>query len=236
VRQQLASVLEAVVSLQLVPRRDGHGMVAAVEVLKRTPRVSKLIFKGELEAVQEEMETSVTYHKMQSMNQSLAALVLHGTITKENALARSANPADLDLSLRRFLFAGGPHPDQEDDPVAECTSDYSKILELQEIKKLYDELQERHLQEVAERDREIAGLREQLAAGVPEVPAASADSRAGDKLLRENQRLAKQLQLVRMDYEGKLERLNARLRELGKGAVEATAEAGAGERRGFFRR
>jgi twitching motility protein PilT len=235
VRQQLAAVLEAVVSLQLVPRRDGSGMVAAVEILRRTPRVSKLIFKGELEAVQEEIESSVAYHKMQSMNQSLAALVLHGTITKETALARSANPSDLDLCLRRFLFAAEPQdPHAEEGSAVECTSDYSKILELQEIKKLYDELQERHLQEVGERDREIAALRERLEAGVPDaVPAPPGPG--ADKLLRENQRLAKQLQLVRLDYEGKLDRLNARLRELsGKGAVEATVDAG--ERRGFFRR
>jgi hypothetical protein len=206
-------------------------MVAAVEVLRRTPRVSKLIWKGEFEALQEEIETSVSYHKMQSMNQSLAALVLHGTITKETALARSSNPADLDLCLRKFLFADVGKR-EEDDPMAECTSDYSKILELQEIKKLYDELQERHLQEVAERDREIAALREQVAAG---VPAPAADPKT-DHLARENQRLAKQLQLVRVDYEGKLDRLNARLRDLsGKGMVETPA-AETGERRGFFRR
>ena len=230
VRQQLAMVLEAVVSLQLVPRQDGAGMVAAVEILRRTPRASKLIFKGDLDALQEEIESSVSYHKMQSMNQSLAALVLHGTVSKDTALARSANPADLDLCLRKVLFAANPTGGQEGDPMAECTSDYSKIVELQEVKKLYDELQERHLREIAERDGEIAALREQLTAETP----TAGDPRA-EKLLQENQRLAKQLHLVRVDYEGKFERLNARLRELsGKGATEPVADPG--ERRGFFRR
>jgi len=76
IRQQLAQVLQAVVSMKLVERKDGSGLTSAVEILIRTPRVTKLINTGNLEALEEEIESSVAYHKMQSMNQSLAALVV----------------------------------------------------------------------------------------------------------------------------------------------------------------
>src|SRR5678815_1421341 len=83
IRQQLATVLQAVVSMKLVERMDGAGLVAAIEIMIRTPRVSKLIFEGNLEALEEEIENSVSYHKMQSMNQSLAALVVNRQISLE---------------------------------------------------------------------------------------------------------------------------------------------------------
>ena len=60
-----------------------------------------------------------------------------------------------------------PVATQVDDLMAECTSDFSKILELQEIKTLYDELQERHTSEINEREMEIARLRGELASQEP---------------------------------------------------------------------
>ena len=105
IRQQLAQVLQAVVSMKLVERKDGSGLTSAVEILIRTPRVAKLIHQGNLEALDEEIESSVAYHKMQSMNQSLAALVINNQVEMEAALASSTNPGDLDLILRKFLYA-----------------------------------------------------------------------------------------------------------------------------------
>src|SRR6185503_18693694 len=128
---------------KLVERADGEGLVAAVEILRQTPRVSKLIFDGNLEALQEEIEGSVSYHRMQSMNQSLAALVLNRAIKRETALSASTNPADLDLMLRKFIFLTRGLESEEDPAMAEALSDYSRIVELQEVKKLYDDLQER---------------------------------------------------------------------------------------------
>jgi twitching motility protein PilT len=133
IRQQLASVLQGVVSLRLIERGSGTGMVAAVEILRQSPRVSKLIADGSLDALQEEIENSVTYHRMQSMNQSLAALVLNGAITQDAAMRSSNNPADLDLLLRRFLYSIEKAAAEEAD-MASSPSDFSKILELQEIR------------------------------------------------------------------------------------------------------
>ncbi len=232
IRQQLSSVLQAVVSLRLVERAEPPGLVAAVEVLRASPRVSKLVLEGNLETLQEEIESSVSYYRMQSMNQSLAALVLNGTVTLETALSASSNPGDLDLMLRKFVYSVANRSEAEDASMPDSPSDFSKILELQEIKKLYDELQDRHRSDLAERDAEIERLR-------AAIETADAD-RAGhdsvvDQMRAENERIGRQVQLVRDEYEVRVERLNARIKELSGTAAPATTAAES-DRKGFFRR
>jgi len=230
IRQQLSQVLQAVVSMKLVELKDGSGLTSAVEIMVRTPRVAKLIHQGNLEALEEEIENSVAYHKMQSMNQSLAALVINGQVTAETALAASTNPGDLDLILRKFLYAASTQS-TEGDEMAEPLSDYSKILELQEVKKHYDDLQERHTVELTERDDEIADLRSQLA------KLQANGGSVSDPFVQENERLNKQLAVVRQEYDAKIDRLNTRIRELGGASVEPQPVAtGSGEKKGFFRR
>jgi len=230
VRQQLSACLEAVVSLQLVPRADGKGMVAAVEILRRTPQVSKLILDGDLQALQEAIENSVSYHKMQTMNQSLAALIVHGTITREQGLAASVNAGALDLLLRKLV--GAADGDAKDgNEMAETTSDFSKILQLQEVKKHYDDLQTRHADDLHARDQEITRLREQLAQ-------LGSQSGKGDEavaeLQRENERLADQIKVCREEYEQKLQRMNANLKAA-KTRAESVEPAADPKKRGFFR-
>jgi twitching motility protein PilT len=230
VRQQLSSVLEAVVSMQLVTKADGEGMIAAVEILRRTPRVSKLILTGDLETLLEELESSVAFYKMQTMNQSLASLVLHDAITRETAMSASANPADLDLLFRKLGWSENNGTEEQGEEMAECKSDFSKILELQEIKSLYDDLQERYSREISSRDQEIATLR----ADVTRLGDKAEEETEIARLRSENERLAEQTQATRNEYEAKMERLNARVRELSqKNQGEAAA---ATERRGLFRR
>jgi len=235
IRQQLANVLQAVVSLRLVERTDGSGLVAAVEVLRASPRISKLIMEGTLDALEEEIQNSVSYYRMQTMNQSLAALVLNRAISRETALSVSVNPGDLDLMLRKFLYASELGGEAEGADMAEPLSDFSRIVELQEIKKLYDEVQERHSGDLAERDAEIERLRAELQDR--DATAAVGDG-ALDTLRGENERLARQVQLVRQEYDAKIERLNARIRELSGSAPAAAGAAGAAEpeKKGFFRR
>jgi hypothetical protein len=152
-------------------------------------------------------------------------------VKRETALAISMRPGDLDLMLRKFLYASDAAAAAEHgEPMADPLSDFSKILELQEIKKLYDELQDRHRQDVKDRDEEIARLKsEQLRFEARESGAET------DTLHAEVARLSKQAQLIRQEYEAKIERLNARLREHPQSAMSAPAlgpEAG----KGFFRR
>jgi len=236
IRQQLAQVLQAVVSMKLVERKDGSGLMAAVEIMIRTPRVAKLIHLGNLEALEEEIESSVAYHKMQSMNQSLAALVIHGEITRETAMQTSTNPGDLELLLRKIVGAAGRAEGSQGDDMSEHTSDFSKILELSEVKQHYDELQQRFSEEIGARDRQIAELRAQLRQGAEQGAEQDADDSQLAQLRGENEKLTKQLHKLHSDAEAKLEGLKQRLRQLSSQAASApTAEAG-GSRKGFFRR
>jgi hypothetical protein len=121
----------------------------------------------------------------------------------------------------------------EEDEMAEPLSDFSKILELQEIKRLYDELQERHASDLADKDEEIARLRAESMKAGEQQPAQNDEA---DELREENERLKRQLQLVRKDYDAKVERLNARIRELSGNSGRAVAASEPEPRKGFFRR
>src|SRR6185503_11705259 len=233
IRQQLSQVLQGVVSLRLVEKADGTGLIAAVEILRASPRVSKLILEGTLDSLEEEIQNSVSYYRMQTMNQSMAALVLNRAISRDTALSVSVNPGDLDLMLRKFLYASEHGGELEGADMAEPLSDFSRIVELQEIKKLYDEVQERHSGDLSERDAEIERLRNEL--HERDATAAVGDG-ALDTLRGENERLARQVQLVRQEYDAKIERLNARIRELSGSAPAAAAGAAEPEKKGFFRR
>ena len=118
--------------------------------------------------------------------------------------------------------------------MAEPLSDFSKILELQEVKKHYDDLQERHSTELGERDAEIAQLRAQLG----ETQGSQAqDGGESNQVKQDNQRLTQQLAHVRQDYDAKIERLNTRIRELsGSAGSPQPVAAESGEKKGFFRR
>ena len=47
IRTQLAQVLKGVVSMKLVQRQDGKGLVAALEIMRASPKISKMIEEGE---------------------------------------------------------------------------------------------------------------------------------------------------------------------------------------------
>ncbi|MBP7146755.1 MAG: PilT/PilU family type 4a pilus ATPase [Acidobacteria bacterium] len=228
VRQQLSEVLKAVVSLQLVERADGKGLVAAVEILRDSPRMSKLIKEGSTGELLEEIEHSVSYHRMQSMNQSLAALVINGTITKATALQASSNPGELDLMLRKFFFKPGASDAPGDEAFMPSDADYSRIHKLLEMEKLYEDSQERQKQELHERETRIQQLESELQSLADNH--ASYDQHVR-QLEEERDRIARAIEAQRAEYEAKIERLQARIREL------TTDPGGASPNRtGIFRR
>ena len=155
VRAQLGQVLKGVVSMKLVEREDGSGLVAALEVLKASPKVSKMIEKGETAGLLEEVESSVGYYHMQSMNQSLLALLVHGTITYAEAMRQSPDPEDLSLKLRKMF----PQIEERGGDMSPTTSDFSQIVELQEFRRLYEEQEEKVKLRLAEKDQEIEQVR-----------------------------------------------------------------------------
>ena len=99
VRRQLADTLRGVISQQLLPRADGKGRVAAVEVLLNTPAVANIVREGNQHQLYTAMQAGRSFG-MQTMDHSLAGLCLSGVITRNEALARSVNLAELERVLR----------------------------------------------------------------------------------------------------------------------------------------
>ncbi|MDH0864935.1 PilT/PilU family type 4a pilus ATPase [Mitsuaria sp. GD03876] len=91
--------LKALVSQRLLPRQEGKGRVAAVEILLNTPLVSDLIFKGEVGEIKEIMKRSRELG-MQTFDQALFDLYEFGKVTYEDALRNADSVNDLRLQIK----------------------------------------------------------------------------------------------------------------------------------------
>ena len=100
VRIQLSNVLRAVVSQRLIPRAEGKGRVAAVEVMLTTARVRELIDDREKTTLlKDTIAQGYTTYGMQTFDQALMDLVKRDIITYEEALRQSSNPDDFKLKF-----------------------------------------------------------------------------------------------------------------------------------------
>jgi twitching motility protein PilU len=100
VLMDLSLNLRGIVAQQLVPRPDGKGRRAIIEVLLNTPLASDLILKGEIHKLKELMKRS-TEQGMVTFDQALYDAYLRGDITQDDALryADSANEVRLMIKL-----------------------------------------------------------------------------------------------------------------------------------------
>ncbi|RCN58748.1 PilT/PilU family type 4a pilus ATPase [Acidiferrobacter thiooxydans] len=89
----------AIVSQRLIPRADGQGRAAAVEVLLNTPLVADLIFKGEVHSLKEVMAKS-REQGMQTFDQALFDLYENGAISYEDALRNADSVNELRLAIK----------------------------------------------------------------------------------------------------------------------------------------
>lgn len=100
VRLQLGATLRAVISQRLVPRADGKGRVAAVEVLICTSRIRELIEdKDRTKEIRDAIAQGHVSYGMQTFDQSLMALLKAGLITYEEALRQATNRDDFALRV-----------------------------------------------------------------------------------------------------------------------------------------
>ena len=90
VKAQLAAVLLATFSQQLIPRADNNGLALATEVLIATPAVSNLIREGKTFQIPSLIQTGAKIG-MQTMEQSLKILVNKGMITYEQGIKYAFN-------------------------------------------------------------------------------------------------------------------------------------------------
>jgi twitching motility protein PilT len=100
IRHLLSTALQAIVSLRLVPRKDGRGRVPAAEVLINTAAVADNIrdLSKQLNIPDLIAEGSVQYG-MQSFDQSLFYWYQQGVISYESAIFYATNPSEFALKV-----------------------------------------------------------------------------------------------------------------------------------------
>uniref|UniRef100_A0A7C4GHG4 Type IV pilus twitching motility protein PilT n=1 Tax=candidate division WOR-3 bacterium TaxID=2052148 RepID=A0A7C4GHG4_UNCW3 len=103
-RQILASVIRGIISQRLLPRKDGRGRVAAMEVLVATPAVRNLIRESKSHQMPSLVQTGLQYG-MQTMDQCLDMLVHKGLIAPEVAAAAAS---DRKLLTKSAMSEPGP--------------------------------------------------------------------------------------------------------------------------------
>src|SRR6184192_4370537 len=109
IRTRLAQSFRYIVSQRLLPRADGTGRVAPIEILKATSRTREYIERGESEgkSLIDAMEQGAT-EGMQTFDSQLEAMIRSGVVTKDDAIAYATNTGN--LLLRLGEFGGGLAP------------------------------------------------------------------------------------------------------------------------------
>jgi len=216
IRSQLSLVLRGIISLKLVKTTDGR-MTAVVEILKNSPRIAKLIEEGHTKDILEEMENSVGLYRMQSMNQSLIALLVHQKISYQDAMALASDPDDLSLKLRK-LFPQIEERVRQGGDMAPSYSDFSQITELMDIKRLYEEQEVQWRQRFSEKDEEIDGLRHDL----DYLRSQAQQNQGGDRQKDDEiARLRAETERLRADAQAKIAQLQERIKELNQKLMAA---------------
>ncbi len=91
--------LKALVSQRLIPKQDGKGRAAVVEIMLNSPLISDLIFKGEVAEIKEIMRKSRNLG-MQTFDQALFDAYEANLITYEDALRNADSLNDLRLQIK----------------------------------------------------------------------------------------------------------------------------------------
>ena len=93
--------LKAMVSQRLIPKQDGKGRIAVVEVMLNSPLISDLILKGEVSEIKEIMKKSRN-RGMQTFDQALFDAFENNQINYEEALRNADSVNDLRLQIKLY--------------------------------------------------------------------------------------------------------------------------------------
>ena len=117
IRTRLAQSFRYIISQRLLPRADGVGRVAAIEILKATSRTREYIERGESEgkSLVDAMEQGET-EGMQTFDSQIEKMIRGGVINKEDGLAYSSNYGNLLLRLGEFGLGIRPKPKPQPKP------------------------------------------------------------------------------------------------------------------------
>ncbi len=104
IRTRLSKAFRCIVSQRLLPRKDGKGRIAAVEILKSTMRTREYVEKGESEgkSLLDAMRDGGT-EGMQHFDGEIDKLIRAGIVDFETGLTYSTNVGNLRLEMADFL-------------------------------------------------------------------------------------------------------------------------------------
>jgi twitching motility protein PilT len=100
IRARMSRAFRYIVSQRLIPKKDGTGRVAAIEILKSTMRTREYVEKGETEgkSLLDAMRDGAT-EGMQCFDNELDRMVRSGILDMETALSFATNAGNLRLEL-----------------------------------------------------------------------------------------------------------------------------------------
>ncbi|MCR4792351.1 MAG: PilT/PilU family type 4a pilus ATPase [Lachnospiraceae bacterium] len=95
IRTQFSNVIRGVITQTLLPTSDGKGRVVATEIMTNTPAVGNLIRDKKTIQLPSIIQSSRNVG-MHLLNDDLASLIIHGRVTREEAMRVSNDPVALD--------------------------------------------------------------------------------------------------------------------------------------------
>lgn len=98
IRQRLADILVATVSLRLLKDKSGDHILPVVEVMRNTTTIQACIREGRLDEIEKHIENGRVQYRMQTMDQHLIHLCKHDVITLEQA-KRVSHSTDLERKI-----------------------------------------------------------------------------------------------------------------------------------------
>jgi len=103
IRNRFSKAFRCIVSQRLLPRKDGKGRIAAIEILKSTMRTRDYVEKGETEgkSLLDAMRDGDT-EGMQYFDGEIDKLIRSGVVDFETGLAFASNAGNLKLELADF--------------------------------------------------------------------------------------------------------------------------------------
>ncbi len=103
IRNRFSKAFRCIVSQRLLPKKDGKGRIAAIEILKSTMRTRDYVEKGETEgkSLLDAMRDGDT-EGMQYFDGEIDKLIRSGVVDFETGLAFSSNAGNLRLELADF--------------------------------------------------------------------------------------------------------------------------------------
>jgi twitching motility protein PilT len=113
IRMQLASVLKAVISQRLLPRADGNGRAAAVEVMITTPFIRDCVVdKEKTHLIHSAIAAGTSQYGMQTFDQAIFGLYEQHVVTYDEALRWATNKDEFKLKVQGISTTADETRDQ----------------------------------------------------------------------------------------------------------------------------